>query len=188
MVTVAIIGILGSIAIPNFQNFTYRARQSEAKVALSTLYTGEQGYFAANGTFSMCIFKAGMISGTGGTGNAEFANNNYYNGGYSADYGQCGPNGAQTCMGVEYRPTTTATDCFGVWTTAWFNKIGGSYVTWGFPYDNYNYVDQNSFTVEAYGNVTNAVNHAPIDVWQINDKKTLINTTWVSACVGNCNH
>ena len=39
MVVVAIIGILAAIAIPNYQTYQAKARQSEAKIALAAIYT-----------------------------------------------------------------------------------------------------------------------------------------------------
>lgn len=44
MVVVAIIGILAAIAIPNYQGFQARARQSEAKASLGGLYTAEKSF------------------------------------------------------------------------------------------------------------------------------------------------
>jgi len=44
MIVVAIIGILAAIAVPSFQRFQAKARQSEAKTLLSGLYTGEKTY------------------------------------------------------------------------------------------------------------------------------------------------
>ncbi|MGE0527998.1 MAG: type IV pilin protein [Bdellovibrionales bacterium] len=46
MVVVAIIGILAAIAIPNFQRFTAKAKQSEAKSNLSALYSAERAFHA----------------------------------------------------------------------------------------------------------------------------------------------
>ena len=42
MVVVAIIGILAAIAIPNYQRFQRRAKQSEAKTLLGGIYTAER--------------------------------------------------------------------------------------------------------------------------------------------------
>jgi len=46
MVVVAIIGILTALAIPNFQKFQAKSRQSEAKGNLGALYTSEKAFFA----------------------------------------------------------------------------------------------------------------------------------------------
>jgi type IV pilus assembly protein PilA len=46
MIVVAIIGILATIAIPNFSKFTGKARQSEAKGTLAAIYTGEKAFYA----------------------------------------------------------------------------------------------------------------------------------------------
>lgn len=46
MVVVAIIGILAAIAVPNFQRFQAKSRQSEAKANLGALYSCEKAFFA----------------------------------------------------------------------------------------------------------------------------------------------
>ncbi|MGZ3786848.1 MAG: type IV pilin protein [Bdellovibrio sp.] len=46
MVVVAIIGILASIAIPSVNKYMAKARQSEAKTNLSSLYTSEKAFYA----------------------------------------------------------------------------------------------------------------------------------------------
>jgi len=46
MVVVAIIGILATIAVPNFQKFQARARQSSAKTELTGVYTAQKGFSA----------------------------------------------------------------------------------------------------------------------------------------------
>ena len=46
MIVVAIIGILATIAVPNFQRFQAKARQSEAKSALSAIYAAEKAFYA----------------------------------------------------------------------------------------------------------------------------------------------
>lgn len=51
MVVVAIIGILATIAVPQVNKFMAKARQSEAKGNLSTLYSTEKAFFAEYTTY-----------------------------------------------------------------------------------------------------------------------------------------
>jgi type IV pilus assembly protein PilA len=51
MVVVAIIGILASIAIPNFLQYQARARQSEARIHLGAIYTLEITHFVELGRY-----------------------------------------------------------------------------------------------------------------------------------------
>lgn len=46
MVVVAIIGILASLAIPSVGKYMAKARQSEAKTQLSSIYTAEKAFYA----------------------------------------------------------------------------------------------------------------------------------------------
>src|SRR4051812_37399383 len=91
MVVVAIIGILAAVAIPNYQQYQARARQSEAKIALSSTYTAEKGFAAEHGSYSACLAFIGYQPETTRT---------YYSVGYAAAGGgaTCGPLGASTCL------------------------------------------------------------------------------------------
>ena len=51
MIVVAIIGILASIAVPNFMKFQARARQSEAKTNLKAVFGLAKAYWGEAGTF-----------------------------------------------------------------------------------------------------------------------------------------
>ncbi len=51
MIVVAIIGILASVAVPNYQVFVLRAKKSEAYVCLDGIRTAEYAYEAAFDTF-----------------------------------------------------------------------------------------------------------------------------------------
>lgn len=46
MIVVTIIGILSSIAVPQFQKFIFKSRQVEAKTGLASLYTCEKAFYA----------------------------------------------------------------------------------------------------------------------------------------------
>ena len=49
MVAVAIIGLLSVVAIPQYQKYKAKARQGEAKLSLSTLYTMEKVFITTYG-------------------------------------------------------------------------------------------------------------------------------------------
>lgn len=68
MVVVAIIGILATIAIPNFNRFSAKARQSEAKGYLSAIYSGAKAFEAEHTRFVGCINAIGFrIDAAAGT-------------------------------------------------------------------------------------------------------------------------
>lgn len=51
MVVVAIIGILASIAIPSVNKYMAKARQTEAKTNLASLYTSQKAFFSEYNTY-----------------------------------------------------------------------------------------------------------------------------------------
>lgn len=51
MIAVAIIGILAGIAIANYSSYTARARQGEAKLALTSVYTLQETFHSEFGAF-----------------------------------------------------------------------------------------------------------------------------------------
>ena len=57
MIVVAIIGILAAIAIPNFMRYQAKAKQSEAKANLGSIYTSETTYRAENDTYADSVTK-----------------------------------------------------------------------------------------------------------------------------------
>ena len=57
MIVVAIIGVLTAIAIPNFQAFQARSRQSEARAALTSIYTAAKSFHAKWETYAT-LFEA----------------------------------------------------------------------------------------------------------------------------------
>ncbi len=52
MIVVAIIGILASIAIPNFLKYQAKARQAEARIILSGTFVAETAYFGEQARFN----------------------------------------------------------------------------------------------------------------------------------------
>lgn len=62
MIVVAIIGILATVAIPNFQRFQAKARQSEGKGYLASLYSAEKAFHAEWNTYTSSMPGIGMGS------------------------------------------------------------------------------------------------------------------------------
>jgi type IV pilus assembly protein PilA len=60
MIVVAIIGILASIAIPNFIKFQARSKQSEAKANLKAVFTAEKAFFQEKDRFSSITGEVGF--------------------------------------------------------------------------------------------------------------------------------
>lgn len=61
MVVVAIIGILATIAVPNFQKFQARAKQSNARVELTGLYTAQKSFFTEYNTYHVNLPLIGYV-------------------------------------------------------------------------------------------------------------------------------
>jgi prepilin-type N-terminal cleavage/methylation domain-containing protein len=87
MIVVAIIGILAAIAIPNFQKYQAKARQKEAQLQLSAIYTAELSNKGERATFTACLDQAGFrpegdrrfyalgfTAATAGSGTCRFSN------------------------------------------------------------------------------------------------------------------
>ena len=52
MVSVGIIGVMSSVAVPQYQKFTANAAQSEAQASLSSIYTLQTLYFTENSRYA----------------------------------------------------------------------------------------------------------------------------------------
>jgi len=65
MVVVAIIGLLAAIGIPQYAKFQAKARTSEARAALSMLYTAEQSFFGEWRLYTVDLRNIGFgVTGT----------------------------------------------------------------------------------------------------------------------------
>jgi type IV pilus assembly protein PilA len=60
MVVVAIIGVLSAVAIPNFKKYQAKAKMSEAKLQLSSLYTAETSFYADFNIYHTCLDYMGF--------------------------------------------------------------------------------------------------------------------------------
>jgi type IV pilus assembly protein PilA len=61
MIVVAIIGILATIAIPNFTRFQARAKQSEAKGNLAGIYSAEKAFYAEWSSYRGVLPDVGFV-------------------------------------------------------------------------------------------------------------------------------
>ena len=105
MVVVAIIGILAAIAIPNYQRYQARTRQSEAKVALSSVYTSQMDFAAEYATYGSCL-KA--------MGTSFNSLKRYYSVGFddtAAAAATCGPTGDIACNNYTYNGILAGMQC-----------------------------------------------------------------------------
>src|SRR5580704_844635 len=92
MVVVAIIGILAAVAIPQYQKYQSKARQSEAKVALAAGFVGERSQYVEFSSYTACLSTIGYASDTG--------SRLYYTTGFNdggSSWTGCGPNANLSC-------------------------------------------------------------------------------------------
>lgn len=185
MVVVAIIGILAAVAIPNYQKFQAKARQSESKIALASIFTAEKSFSAENGSFTGCIRQAGFAP----DGAARYYAVGFAGAATSVPATACGPAGGLSCAVINWPGNVAGTPCKvaqeafpganneGTNTAndqgyAATQKVSGA---GGITADlTLSAVAQNTFTAEAAGFVSNT---AVEDLWTINQDKTIVNTT-----------
>ena len=153
MIVVAIIGILAAIAVPNFQRFQAKARQSEAKGLLQGYYSAAQSNFA------------------------EWA---YYSGNFVAvGFNPDGKLGYRVSVANGTAPGTGPTDAACIVTS---NGCGGAPsfkarwvegVNVAAPVACAGATTANTFTACASGKIGNTI----VDTWSITDKKIVANTS-----------
>ena len=174
MIVVAIIGILAAVAIPNYQKYQARARQSEAKIALAAIYTAEKSYATEQSTYSGCLNQIGY---------APDGAKLYYTTGFrTVPANACGPAGGQDCLGFAWSgggiaPTSTCTNAAG-------NTFFGATVkvaTAATLADQASLpatatLSQGTFLSGAVGNVANVAANF-YDMWTVNDTKLILNVT-----------
>lgn len=102
MVVVAIIGILATIAVPNFQRFQAKSRQSEARTNLAGLFTSQRAFFSEYGTYHANLRLTGYVP-DGVTWGGAACNTMVENQGsrrYSVGFGTDGAGNAATASNV----------------------------------------------------------------------------------------
>ncbi|MEK2688120.1 type IV pilin protein [Bdellovibrio sp. GT3] len=172
MVVVAIIGVLASIAVPAVNKYIAKARQSEAKTNLASLYTSEKAFFSEYTTYDS-RFQAIGYSPEGQL---------RYNVGFSAAHtiATAAANGFATPVTVA--ATNTGTFCLGIAVAMPTNGTGpgckmlapanGTATISALPATA---GTGNTFRAAAAA-VIHSSSGAPIDQWTMTDMKVLSNT------------
>ena len=180
MIVVAIIGILAAVAIPNFMRFQIKAKQSEARADLSAIYAAEKAFAAEWQQFYDDFVEVGYVP------EGSFR----YEHGFSA--GVNSPTNYTGAIGAAAAATVPSTAACG--TAPAFADIHP-----GAPVVNCS-VDRapasgpvaapaaaaltvNTFTASAIGNVDD---DAGLDVWQIDNSKSIFGPCTAEVAAGNC--
>lgn len=172
MIVVAIIGILAAVAIPNYQRFQLKARQSEAKSNLGGLYTTEKAFWAEASSYSSRLDQIGFRP----EGNLN------YDIGFGADFAPLapvyqGPQGTSTCFetGVAANRVCSfsgaaAVDAVtaGIWTCA----QGSVSAVAAAVLPATDIASQAAFRAEAQG----MINGVTSDIWRMDQTQALTNT------------
>ncbi len=74
MIVVAIIGILASIALPAYQDYTVRAKVSEGVIAASSFKIGVADMFSDNGVNGIAAYAAEVLADQPNIRNSKIAN------------------------------------------------------------------------------------------------------------------
>ncbi|MFZ4403903.1 MAG: type IV pilin protein [Pseudobdellovibrionaceae bacterium] len=175
MVVVAIIGILASVGIPAVSRYTAKAKQTEAKTNLSSLYTGNKAFTAEFNTFSSSFGAIGFnpegkVNYNVGFSTISFPAGNPAGGVPLAAWG--GYTGG-ACRGGGVACSSTVVVCpaaFAVGNTCQIQNSGtlaGAIAA--AP------VTQATFTAQARAVISNR-NPVVIDTWTMDDLKRLTNT------------
>ncbi len=176
MVVVAIIGILATIAVPNFQKFQAKAKQSSAKSELTGLYTAQKAFFAEYSTYHTNLPLVGYVPdgvtvvGGGGTCATPSVNagvQRLYQSGFGADAAAAPARAADV-------PTSGSLPCTGATyaNSGWYSPTSGLGPSGSIAATSL--AAQNTFLAEARGKITSSSN---VDQWNINENKALVNTS-----------
>ena len=173
MIVVAIVGILAAVAIPNYNKYQAKARQSEAKIALAAIFTAEKSVFAEYATHHGCMTHIGY---------APDSTNRYYSAGTNVAFdGSAIAIGQLPACATAYTATndlantSTIITCWSA--TSFMNTTADSTTnavlcnTAITPT-----MTQTLFNVTASGNINRSTNTlAGLDAWSMTELKILSN-------------
>jgi prepilin-type N-terminal cleavage/methylation domain-containing protein len=192
MMVVAIIGLIISIAGPNYKKIIARARTIEAKVQLAAVFSAEKNFAAENGSYTTCLAAIGYKPDT---------SSRYYSVGFH-DFDPplpvCGTNGwkgpltlpawqpsgpyaeDQKCNLTSYSPVPGNPCPIGAGSTYFkgtMTAIPGAKIADGTDVEPLNTeLYTGSFDIRAAGVISSDPPDPadPYDIWQITDKREII--------------
>ena len=174
MIVVAIIGILSTIAVPQYQKFQARSKQTEVRIGLGGIYQLETAWAVDRQSFSACLANIGYARD-----GARFFYALGFNGGEAGT--TCGPQGGLSCSTYQWDTNAAGT---------WIVQASGGTCTAGV---NVSYFDSNTkdkgtvatksdipastvatgtFTIGGAGNLLGTL----MDSWTVDERKKLVNT------------
>ncbi len=164
MVVVAIIGILAAVAVPNYQRFQGRARQSEAKVGLAALSVAENSYVVDTATYSSCLNAIGFAIAP-----------RFYTIGFGSAGTGCGSAGGLNCNQI-FPPVSSTAAPVGCAASAFSLNATARVGTRALPVATDltgSTISQAAFTAAAAGLVSTTI----YDVWTVDNTNAMNNTT-----------
>lgn len=190
MVALGIIGLLLTLAIPQYNNYTARARQAEAKISLTSAYTMEKAFIVDTNSYTACLRNAGFKR----EGGAKFYAIGFGPGSAVVQVGNttgCGPKGLNSCLEYGWEEQSN-----GTWTVAHDPISNADLICSSLTQDD-TYSMPNTYagnhtpdaTLFGYIN-TSTIGAGPptfqiraaadigfevIDVWRIDEKRNLVN-------------
>lgn len=170
MIVVAIIGILATIAVPQYQKFIFKARQVEAKGGLNSLYTCEKAFFGEwqqyDTRFEVIGFRpeGNLYYNLGFTATQKTTSDNYSNGG-----GKPPANGNETGTAKEYCAVSGST-CRIMTSAANAGALTGS------VNNDTSTGNQPTFNAQAIARGLDPSAPATDDIWSVDHNKFLANS------------
>ncbi len=177
MVTIAIVSILASIAIPNFHNYLLRAKASDARSTLGHLYVFEKTFFAEYNSYSSRLDQIGFSADGTLYYNFGFFNDNAFvpaNGGplgSATCINTCGVGGAAICSsGITW--TCAPSACFNLDGLIQFRGTAGSGAdSTGFLAEAHAHLDEGVCDIATESFLTG------LDTWTIDENKNLLRSS-----------
>ncbi|MCM0607063.1 MAG: prepilin-type N-terminal cleavage/methylation domain-containing protein [Xanthomonadaceae bacterium] len=176
MIVVAIIGILAAIAVPNYQKYQAKARQSEVKLNLAAAHTALTAFTTENSSYTGCLSSIGVGVTVGARNFYTFGfednavTTGTCNGTPCSVYAWSGAGvGAGSCTagaGSSHFPAAVGVSGAAATTIASFTGVGNPITS---------SVSAAAFVLGAAGTISTSAGTVGPDRWTMDQNKTLVN-------------